>query len=270
MSFIFTNNLRTTLAVAASSSTTSLTLSSSAHLPVLGNGQMMPLTLNDAATETIFEIVYVTAISGAVLTVLRGQEGTTPVAWNVNDKAYSTMTAGTVAIATPSGAIMFYAGKQSIVGWLLCDGSAVSRQTYASLFSVIGTLWGIGDGSTTFNLPDGQRCVLMGSGGTQIFGPATTVGSSGGSESVVQTIAQMPNHSHGVADPGHFHTTLGFYNEILGGGSNGTVGNSPLDGSAYQPNTSTNTTGISIDTTGGGQGMSVMQPALVMQMFIKI
>lgn len=55
----------------------------------------------------------------------------------------------------PLGAILSYGGDAAPTGWLLCDGSAVSRTTYAQLFEVIGTKYGPGDGSTTFNLPNG-------------------------------------------------------------------------------------------------------------------
>ena len=53
-----------------------------------------------------------------------------------------------------SGMVLPFAGSAAPTGWLECNGGAVSRTTYAALFAVIGTLWGIGDGSTTFNLPD--------------------------------------------------------------------------------------------------------------------
>ena len=95
--FIFANNVNTTLGAAASSSATTLTLASSANLPTLATGQQMPLTLNDAATGLVYEIVYVTAISGAALTVLRGQEGTTAQNWNVGDYAACMHTALTTA-----------------------------------------------------------------------------------------------------------------------------------------------------------------------------
>lgn len=54
----------------------------------------------------------------------------------------------------PTGAIMPFAGSSAPAGWLLCQGQAISRTTYATLFAVIGTTYGVGDGSTTFNLPD--------------------------------------------------------------------------------------------------------------------
>lgn len=65
---------------------------------------------------------------------------------------------------TPVGTIIAYAANTAPTGFLLCDGSAVSRTTYAALFAVIGTTWGSGDGSTTFNLPDGRAVAAVGAG----------------------------------------------------------------------------------------------------------
>ena len=59
-----------------------------------------------------------------------------------------------IAIRCPTGSIIMYGAATAPTGWLECDGSAVSRTTYADLFAVIGTTFGEGDGSTTFNLPD--------------------------------------------------------------------------------------------------------------------
>ena len=98
--FVFANNVSTTLAAASSSTSTTFTLASSTNLPTLASGQMMPLTLNDVATGLVYEIVYVTDISGATLTVERAQEGTTAQNWNVGDYAFVAPTAGTDA---PSG-----------------------------------------------------------------------------------------------------------------------------------------------------------------------
>lgn len=95
--YVFANNVNTTLAAAATSTDTTLTLGSSTNLPSLTTGQVMPLWLNDAATRSVYELVYVTGISGATLTVERGQEGTTAVSWAVGDYAYCGPTGGTVA-----------------------------------------------------------------------------------------------------------------------------------------------------------------------------
>ena len=68
----------------------------------------------------------------------------------------------TINTNTPVGSINLYAGSTAPTGWLICDGSAVSRTTYANLFSVIGTTYGTGDGSTTFNLPNLKRRFPLG------------------------------------------------------------------------------------------------------------
>jgi microcystin-dependent protein len=81
--------------------------------------------------------------------------------------AGSTLTA--IYADAPVGAIVPYGGDTAPTGYLLCDGSAVSRTTYADLFAVIGTKYGSGDGSTTFNLPDGEA-------GAELY-PAADVGS---------------------------------------------------------------------------------------------
>lgn len=75
----------------------------------------------------------------------------------------------TIYADSPIGAIVPYGGDTAPTGYLLCDGSAVSRTTYADLFAVIGTKYGSGDGSTTFNLPDGEA-------GAELY-PAADVGS---------------------------------------------------------------------------------------------
>ena len=62
----------------------------------------------------------------------------------------------------PTGSVIPFAGKTAPTGWLMCQGQAVSRTTYAQLFSVIGTTFGSGDGSTTFNLPDLRGRVAVG------------------------------------------------------------------------------------------------------------
>lgn len=64
----------------------------------------------------------------------------------------------------PSGAVTEFAGATAPAGWLLCDGAAVSRTTYAALFNAISTTYGVGDGSTTFNLPDLRGRVAVGKG----------------------------------------------------------------------------------------------------------
>ncbi len=81
-------------------------------------------------------------------------------------------------------------------GWLLCDGRAVSRTTYTTLFAALGTTWGAGDGSTTFNLPDLRGRAPIGAGtGTGLS--ARTLGATLGAETVVLSTAELPAHAHG-------------------------------------------------------------------------
>src|SRR5210317_742375 len=80
----------------------------------------------------------------------------------------------------PAGTILAYGAATAPTGYLLCDNSAVSRTTYARLFAVVGTTFGVGDGSTTFNVPDLRDKVPLGKG-TNNSTLGTTTGSAGGS-----------------------------------------------------------------------------------------
>ena len=98
MAFLFANNVNTTLAAAATSTQTTLSLTSTVGIPTtIPSGDYFAMTLNDAATRSVFEVVYVTAVSGSNVTVLRGQEGTTANSWLSGDYIYGALTAGEIA-----------------------------------------------------------------------------------------------------------------------------------------------------------------------------
>jgi microcystin-dependent protein len=107
----------------------------------------------------------------------------------------------------PAGAILPYAGLVPPTGFFICNGQALSRTAYADLFAAIGTTWGVGDGSTTFNVPDlrdrfpvGAQSSAPGStGGAASFTPTITVAGH------ALTTSELPSHSHGVTDAGHAH-----------------------------------------------------------------
>jgi microcystin-dependent protein len=96
----------------------------------------------------------------------------------------------------PVGTIIDFAGTSLPTNYLQCDGSAVSRTTYATLFAAIGTTWGVGDGSTTFNLPNFNRRTAVGSGGTGTGTLGNAVGNTGGAETVTLTLTESPAHQH--------------------------------------------------------------------------
>ena len=80
-----------------------------------------------------------------------------------NLRIHDGVTAGGYEVI-PAGTIVAYGGATAPAGWLLCDATAVSRTTYARLFAIIGTAFGVGDGTTTFNLPDVRDRLTLGKG----------------------------------------------------------------------------------------------------------
>ncbi len=97
----------------------------------------------------------------------------------------------------PVGTLIDYAAAAVPTGWLPCDGAAVLRATYPSLFSVIGTTWGVGDGVTTFNLPDFRGRGTIGSGSGAGL-TARTLAATGGEETHLLTTAEVPAHTHSL------------------------------------------------------------------------
>jgi len=94
-------------------------------------------------------------------------------------------------------------GMSSVpTGWLACDGSAVSRTTYADLFTAIGTTWGAGDGSSTFALPDLEGAFLRGTGGHGTHQMATEGGSDHFTGPNVGSFEddQMQDHKHNTSN----------------------------------------------------------------------
>lgn len=89
----------------------------------------------------------------------------------------------------PAGSIICYSGENVPQGWLFCNGQAISRTTYHKLFNTIGTIYGTGNGTTTFNLPNLQDRFPMGKG-------TSSLGVTGGSDTITLTSDKIPSHSH--------------------------------------------------------------------------
>lgn len=139
---------------------------------------------------------------------------------------------------TPAGAIIAFGATSAPSGWLPCDGSAVSRTTYARLFAAIGTTWGSGDGSATFNVPDLRGYFLRGSG-------TNGDGSSGPSLGVKQS-DDFKSHTHTATQASHTHTVSS---------ATSTGGTDLQGGTGYNRNVSATTSSaqpaITVDATGG-------------------
>lgn len=146
----------------------------------------------------------------------------------------------------------------SIPAYLLaCDGSAVSRTTYAALFAKLSTTWGVGDGSTTFNLPDlrGRACIGDGTGSGLT---ARTLADSGGGENLQSHTHSISfntgtdgTHGHSITDPGHSHTENGY-------NANGALGHANVGGTLGGSSTTASaTTGIGVTATGSAHAHAV-------------
>lgn len=177
----------------------------------------------------------------------------------------------------PPGVIMAYGGATLPTGWLWCDGSAVSRSTYARLFTAITSNFGNGDGSTTFNVPDLNGRVIIGrdrsgSGRVTTAGSAidgATLAASGGAQNHVLVVGELPTHNHTVTDPGHIHTeTVG---ASASGGALGVQGGAVITGVTTNPVMSTisGTTGITLATAGSDTAHPNMPPGLVINYIIR-
>lgn len=142
--------------------------------------------------------VNITATSGMTAPTMAPGTNTTAVATTAFVTA--AVVAGTPS-GIPAGSIFAWGGSAAPAGFLLCDGSAVSRTTYATLFGAISTDWGTGDGSTTFNLPDPRGKALIGAGtGSGLTNRVRAT--SGGAETLVLSTANLPVHDHGGATTG--------------------------------------------------------------------
>lgn len=188
---------------------------------------------------------------------------------------------------TPAGIITPFAGTSAPAGYLMCDGSAVSREVYSTLFSVIGESYGPGDNLLTFNLPDLRGRVPVGQINASPYFGALAV--AGGNTDITLTIAQIPAHLHtgtvdsagahvhSITDPGHAHNYYGVQSQGAASGGDNVAENNPRP----LETSSTNTTGISVNsagahqhtftstTTGGSQSHSNVQPYLTINYIIK-
>jgi microcystin-dependent protein len=175
------------------------------------------------------------------------------------------------ATGMPLGAVFAFAPNAVPSGYLLCDGQAVSRTTYADLFAAIGTTFGGGDGVATFNVPDMRDWFIRGRNPTtRTIGSTQAASLASHTHAVsdpghVHTATQAahshavsdPAHSHGVSDPGHVH-----------GGNRAQGGSSTFSGAGFNngiENSAAAVTGVTVTAAYTGIGVEATQPAITVQ-----
>ena len=159
----------------------------------------------------------------------------------------------------PVGAVLPYSGASAPSLFLLCDGSAVNRTTYATLFGVIGTTYGTGNGSTTFNLPDLKGRVPVGKSTDTEF---DVLGETGGEKTHVLTVGELASHNHTALD------SSGAYLDTGGPtGSGGLVSSTVINGTGNSSNGAT--TAKFIGNTGSNTAHNNLQPYITLNYIIK-
>lgn len=258
---------------------------------VTSNQSFTTLTLMDGAMVAFTPH----ATNGATVTLNVDGLGAKPLRWATGVELQSnTLILGTPYVATysnsnsewvlqgitnpygiPLGAgIDFWGSTSPSSAYAFPTGQAISRTTYSTLFSLIGTTYGVGDGSTTFNLPDrtGRVSAMKESSATRLTstyfgGDSTTLGATGG----LQSNNVILNHTHtGTTSSNGAHThTAGFGNNVQGGGVTGVAGsgnNSFLTTSSDGAHTHTFTT----DNAGSATAHNIVQPTIICNYIIRV
>lgn len=185
-------------------------------------------------TTTNAEVVRVTAIATDTLTITRAQESSVARSVIVNDQIAANVTAKSLTdietalrtaspLAMPIGGIIAWPTNAAPTGFLMCDGTAVSRATYSDLFALVGTTFGVGDGATTFNLPDLRQRIVIGKAAA---GTVSTLGATTGSWDHTHGpgTLSVASHTHGpgtltVASHTHDSGTLQVASHTHGAGT---------------------------------------------------
>lgn len=151
----------------------------------------------------------------------------------------------------PTGTVVPFAGSNAPKDYLICDGSAISRQIYSKLFEVIGTIYGSGDGSSTFNLPNIKGNVIVGCDSSN--SKFNSLGMTGGEETHKLTTSEMPSHNHRQTVTA---SRSGSGNTYVSWNANNLTGN-------------TDTGARNTLNTGGNQAHNNLQPYITLNYIIK-
>mgnify|MGYP003138233426 CR=1 FL=1 len=232
----------------------------------MSNG--LPIRFQDSSGAPFVALKSPSSVSSNVTFTLPGADGT-------NGQMLQTNGSGALSFTTvqgvPSGSVFCMAVATVPSGYLECNGAAVSRSTYAVLFAVIGTAYGAGNGSSTFNLPDLRGEFVRGFDNGRGVDSGRSIASSQSSQFGQHNHNVSASSSSSVTDPGHKHTinhNLG--NLISSGGAFGMKDS----GTADRMNNAT--TGISVSTTttisqsnrGGTSNSSETRPRSIAMMYV--
>jgi microcystin-dependent protein len=159
---------------------------------------------------------------------------------NSTKVATTAFVATALAGAVNTGEVKMWPTASAPTGYVLCNGAAISRTLYATLFALIGTAFGVGDGSTTFNVPNFNDRMPIGAG--SLYAAAVTGGSK-------DAVVVSHTHTATVTDPGHVHNVQYYYGGIANPG-NPSSGESVA---SMTKNTASATTGISVAVASEGE-----------------
>lgn len=217
----------------------------------------------------VFETVYCTAKTGnevthAALTHPHAQGEMVIMSFDVTEHTAmeAALTAATTALssAMPVGEISMYAGSSVPTGYLECDGAAVNRTTYASLYAIVGTLFGVGDGSTTFNLPDMKGRVAVGYKSTDTDFDA--VGEASGANTKDLSHTHTQSHTHTVSG-----TTAALSGTAVADG--GSFYSTATSGHTHTFSDTSGEPSVTTTDSGGSATQSVLNPYITLKFIIK-
>lgn len=174
--------------------------------------------------------------------------------------------------SSPSGSLTAFAGATAPTGWLICDGSAVSQTTYASLYAVVGSTYNTGgEGAGNFRLPNIKGRVIVGLDASD--SDFNVLGETDGAKTHTLTTAEMPSHNHtgSISGGSHSHSMSTGAALTLGAGNSlfANSGNPPVTSAGNTGTSASHSHTLSINNEGSGGAHNNLQPYIALNWIIK-